>query len=155
MTLKQRISSFFLSLMAASLTFGIAAIPLTVHAATAKKSVVQKKTATKTSRAKRVTVSSVPGKDEKEFSVSTSRCLTKDMKALHEAMIKRMEADIHKAGDGYDDAVTAYRSNINIIWSAMEEPYCGYGSRGMTAVKRSYQKSVERTRATFLAAVKK
>lgn len=47
-----------------------------------------------------------------------------------------------------------YKMKMDTVWSAMAEPYCGYGSRGITAVKRSYTKSVEHIRAEFLKSVK-
>ena len=37
----------------------------------------------------------------------------------------------------------------------MFEPYCGYGSQGTTAVAHSFDKSVAKTNAKFLAAIKK
>ena len=103
----------------------------------------------------RVSVSAIRGKDEKNFDDPTSRCLTATMKSLHDKALKQMEADLTKVGDGHDAAVQTYRQNIDIIWSAMNEPYCGYGSRGVTAVEHSFQKSVDRTRSIFLAVTKK
>ncbi len=103
----------------------------------------------------RVSVSAIPGKDERNFADPTTRCLTPTMKNLHDKAVKQMESDITKAADTHDAAVQTYRQNIDIIWSAMSEPYCGYGSQGLTAVQNSFQKSVNRTRATFLAALKK
>jgi hypothetical protein len=36
----------------------------------------------------------------------------------------------------------------------MEQPYCGFGSEGLAAVKHSYNKSVDRIRLAFLAAAR-
>lgn len=83
-----------------------------------------------------------------------SRCLTAGMKSLHAGTVKTMEADIAKRGQGHSAAIETYREKIDIVWSAMEQPYCGFGSMGMTAVKHSYNKSVDRIRAAFLAATK-
>lgn len=47
-----------------------------------------------------------------------------------------------------------YKMKMDTVWSAMAEPYCGYGSKGIAAVKRSYTKSVEHIRAEFLKSVK-
>ncbi len=103
----------------------------------------------------RVSVSAIKGKDEKNFSDPTTRCLTPAMVTLHNKALKQMEADIEKAGSGHEAAIQKYRENLDIIWSAMSEPYCGYGSQGVTAVKSSFQKSVARTRDQFLASIKK
>ncbi len=43
-----------------------------------------------------------------------------------------------------------YKEKMDTVWAAMSQPYCGYGSRGIAAVKKSYIKSVERIRAEFL-----
>lgn len=119
-------------------------VPMEGFAATkAKKSVKYK-----------MTVSAIPGADEKSFDDATTRCLTPEMKALHAKTLAQVETDVKKKGDGHTDAVSTYKEKIDMVWSAMEQPYCGYGSRGMSAVKHSYLKSIERIRAEFLAAVK-
>lgn len=111
-------------------------------------------TAVKKTPTYRISISAIPGADEKNFDDAASRCLTKEMKALHAKTLARMEADLKVNGEGHEEAVSTYKDKIDIVWSAMEQPYCGYGSRGMTAVKHSYNKSIERIRAEFLAAVK-
>lgn len=115
-------------------------MPSGVHAATAAK------------KAKTwVSPSVIPGKDEKvAIADPTSKCLTKEMKALHAASVAQMEKDIKAAGDGHASSTATYREKVDIVWDAMHEPYCGYGSMGMTAVKKSYKKSVERIRQAFL-----
>ncbi len=106
------------------------------------------------SKAAELTVSAIPGADERDFEDTASRCLTPAMKALHANMVLRMEVDIERFGDAYPEEVALYRETLGVIWSAMEAPYCGYGSRGLVAVKKSYTKSVERARREFLKAVR-
>lgn len=65
-----------------------------------------------------------------------------------------MKTDVAKLGTDHPAAVSTYKQNLEIVWSAMEEPYCGHGSQGITAVKKSFNKSVDRLRAAFLAQVK-
>ena len=106
------------------------------------------------SKAAELTVSAIPGADERMFEDAASRCLTPAMKTLHANMVLRMEVEIERFGDAYPEEVAAYRETLGVIWSAMEAPYCGYGSRGLTAVKKSYTKSVERARREFLKVVR-
>lgn len=124
-------------------------VPVTSFAATKKAPAKTKKTATY-----KISISAIPGADEKSFDDATTRCLTKDMKATHAKTVSRMEADIKARGEGHTESVSTYKEKIDLVWSAMEQPYCGYGSRGMEAVKHSYTKSIERIRAEFLAATK-
>lgn len=84
-----------------------------------------------------------------------TRCLTKEMKLLNQRAVTQMAKDIQKFGTGHEAAVKLYREKLTIIWKAMSEPYCGYGSRGMRAVRGSFTKSVNKTRAQFLAATKR
>jgi predicted membrane-bound mannosyltransferase len=137
--------------MLVSGAFGLALVvaggmPSGVHAATvAKKAPVQKW----------VSPSVVPGKDEKvAIADPTSKCLTKEMTALHAATVAQMDKDIAAAGDRHASSTEMYREKVDIVWEAMHEPYCGYGSMGMKAVKKSYKKSVERIRQAFLLETK-
>lgn len=125
-------------------------MPTGVHATTAaKKASVTKKAKTW------VSPSVIPGKDEKvAIADPTSKCLTKEMKKLQAATVAQMEKDIDAAGDGHASSTEMYREKIGIVWEAMHEPYCGYGSMGLTAVKKSYKKSVERIRQAFLLEAK-
>ncbi len=93
------------------------------------------------------------GKDERTFVHPTSRCLTKAMSARNAAAVKQMESDIQKYPE-HANAIKIYREKLTLVWSAMSEPYCGYGSRGIAAVQKSFSKSVQRIRAEFLADVK-
>lgn len=124
-------------------------VPAEAFAATKK--VAQTKVA-KTK--KTITVSAIPGADEKNFDDTATRCLTKEMKTLHAKTLAQLEVDAKKKGEGHAAALTTYKDKIDTVWSAMEQPYCGFGSRGMVAVKHSYLKSIERIRAEFLAAAK-
>lgn len=83
-----------------------------------------------------------------------TRCLTKEMKLLHQRAITQMEKDVQQFGINNEAAVTLYRDKLTMIWGAMSEPYCGYGSRGLRAVRSSFSKSVNKTRAQFLSATK-
>ncbi len=119
---------------------------------TVKKKVVAAKT-TKKKTTYKMSVSQIPGADEKSFTNATTRCLTAGMIALHNQTVKTMDSDIAKR-PGHDAAAQTYRDKIDIVWSAMQQPYCGYGSNGLAAVKHSYDKSVVRIRDAFLAAAK-
>ena len=98
--------------------------------------------------------------DEKvDFTVVASRCVTKATKALRDKDVKQATKD----GEQYDvesdpemqKAFDIYLDGLDISWDAMQEPYCGYGSHGLEAAKKSYVKTVTRVRATFLAKAKK
>lgn len=120
--------------------------PSGVHAATAAKGVAVKTW---------VSPSVVPGKDEKvAIADPASKCLTKEMKALQAATVAQMDKDIKAAGDGHASSTATYREKVDIVWEAMHEPYCGYGSMGLAAVKKSYRKSVVRIRQAFLLETK-
>ncbi len=96
-------------------------------------------------------VSAIKGKDEKVFADSTSRCNTPEMRKLHASNVKLMNDDITKFGvKAGEQAVKDYQWKMDIIWDAMTEPYCGYGSRGVSAAKKSYQKSIARARSSFM-----
>lgn len=92
---------------------------------------------------------------------SSSRCLTADFKKLHDAALALAEKDINarKNADGaipasIQKAVDDYRKELDTAWQAMHEPYCGFGAFGTSAAKKSFQKTLDRGRANFLAAVK-
>ena len=97
-------------------------------------------------------VSITPGADERLFDNPDTRCLTAEMKQRHEDALKQMGKDIEKHGQGHEDAVKEYKEKIDILWSAMHEPYCGYGSQGMKAVKHSWDKTINNSRTAFLEA---
>ncbi|MDD5726247.1 MAG: hypothetical protein PHC53_02430 [Patescibacteria group bacterium] len=97
-------------------------------------------------------VSITPGADEKDYANPTTRCLTAEMKKRHDQVVAQMNKDIAKY-QGRDSAIKTYQKDIDILWSAMHEPYCGYGSYGMTAVKHSWDKTISHVRTEFLEAV--
>ena len=101
-----------------------------------------------------ISVSAIPAGDEKNFSNPVTRCLTPLMKGKQATAVKQMNGDVASHGKGHDAAVALYKEKLDILWSAMEQPYCGYGGYGMQAVEHSYDKSVERVRAEFLASAK-
>jgi hypothetical protein len=137
--------------------------PVTVSAATPVKKVAvvkKKKVVTKKKVISKKQVVQPAAKDLahavriQELADSTSKCNTPQMRKQHEMIKDKMEKDIEHAGSGHADAAKIYREKIALVWSAMEEPYCGFGSQGMSAVKHSYNKSVTRIRQEFLDAVK-
>ncbi len=101
-------------------------------------------------------VSAIKGADEKNFDNPASRCDTPSMRKLHAQNIGIMKQDIESLGDkAGEGAVKDYQWKLDVIWDAMTEPYCGYGSRGVSAAKKSYNKSIDRARGEFLASAKK
>ncbi|HEU0051184.1 MAG TPA: hypothetical protein VFQ60_03970 [Patescibacteria group bacterium] len=136
--------------------FLLTSLPVSAATKAPVKKVAVKKTAVKktTKKVSHITVSAIPGKDEKKFSNPATRCLTAGMNSLHDKAVQQMQADIKKAGAGYESAAKSYEDDIATIWAAMFEPYCGYGSRGIAAVQHSFEKSVAKTRARFMAALK-
>lgn len=88
---------------------------------------------------------------------TSSKCLTADVLSTHAANVKQMEKDIapYADMDEYQKAVQDYRDGMDVAWSAMLDPYCGFGAYGNKSAKKSYNKTVIRTRDAFLAQVKK
>ncbi len=85
-----------------------------------------------------------------------TKCVTASTEAMHAAATAQMQKDIaaHQADAKAADAISAYRKDLETAWEAMEAPYCGYGSSGPASAIHSYQKSVARIRAAFLAELK-
>jgi hypothetical protein len=153
--MKHRILSFLASLTLIS-TLGFVLAPISAEAALTKSAAKKKVTVVKKAAPKvKLSVAKISGVDEKEILVTTTRCLTKDMIRLNDKTTKLMETDIAKYGKQHPAAGQRYRERVELSWAAMAEPYCGFGSMGMTAVKHSYNKGVQRARADFLAATKK
>ena len=92
--------------------------------------------------------------DAKTAQPLASRCLTKEIKRVNGQAVLQMEKDISKSGADHEASVKTYREKMATIWAAMKEPYCGYGSRGMRAVRSSFMKSINKTRAQFLSSTK-
>ena len=101
-----------------------------------------------------MSVSSIPGADEHQIENPVSRCLTATMKAMNQKALAVMKTDVEKSGTGHPTAVATYKAKLDMVWSAMEQPYCGFGSLGLTAVKKSFLKSTDRIREAYLEAVK-
>ncbi len=104
--------------------------------------------------AKKVVVKKVVKADEKMFAEAPTRCLTPTMKSLYAQALKQMALDVQKTKPGYQEAIANYKKDLETVWSAMFEPYCGYGSNRLVAVQKSFQKSVIKTRARFQNALK-
>jgi len=99
-------------------------------------------------------VSITKGADEKQFANPVTRCLTKEITAMYQKAVAQSKKDIAGKGIGHEKAVQTYQDKLDISWDAMHEPYCGYGSYGLVAVKKSFQKSLNNARTQFLDGVK-
>jgi len=99
-------------------------------------------------------VSAIPAKDEKNFSDPVTRCNTAAMQALDKKAVNQMLADIKAAHADNSTAAKNYQYKLDLIWDAMLQPYCGYGGYGMTAVTKSFNKSITRARSAFLTEAK-
>lgn len=98
-------------------------------------------------------VSITKGADEKNFDNPTTRCLTKDIQVKYEAAKSQMDKDVAKYGQGKEHEIKSYKERVEDGWSAMHEPYCGFGSNGLGAVRHSLDKTFTRARADYLQAV--
>lgn len=90
-----------------------------------------------------------------------SKCNTPAIRKLHVQSLERAKKDaeqynVHEsdASAKLQEAYKTYAEGLEMVWEAMEEPYCGYGSHGVTAVRRSYEKSVNRLRTNFIKEAK-
>lgn len=94
-----------------------------------------------------VTTPSLPAK---------SACVTTETMKMHDGYVKQMEKDIapYAQNDLLQEAITSYKRGLDFAWEAMEDPYCGFGSYGSASAKKSYKKTIVRTRDNFLASVK-
>jgi hypothetical protein len=95
-------------------------------------------------------VSSIRGADEKNFADPETRCNTAEMQALNKQAINQMLADVKQRNAEGSQAAKTYQTKLDLIWTAMLQPYCGYGSNGIRAVRKSFAKSVNRARAAFM-----
>lgn len=101
-------------------------------------------------------------KDEKiTIQDPVSRCIAADFKKMYTDGLVLAEKDVLKWKDatGAVDArvKTAYDTYVQDIefgWQAMQEPYCGFGAFGVSAAKKSFQKTLTRARTAFLTATK-
>jgi hypothetical protein len=100
-------------------------------------------------------VSAIPAADERNFSNPVTRCNTPVMQALDKEAVNQMLVDIKTSHAENSQAAKNYQRKLDLVWEAMLQPYCGYGGYGMKAVSRSFNKSITRARAAFLAAAKR
>lgn len=106
------------------------------------------------------------GDEKVAITNASSRCNTPAMRAAHVKNLDRAKLDGKPFGLTFESASTTetlssvgeaykkYLTGLDLAWEAMEEPYCGFGAFGTTAAKKSYTKSVDRSRARFLSAAK-
>lgn len=94
------------------------------------------------------------GDEKKVIANPESRCNTASNKRAHDANLtqaKKDAATFHPDSDPrIEKLYKEYLTKLDIAWGAMEEPYCGFGAFGNTAAKKSYDKTVARTRSVFL-----
>ena len=85
-----------------------------------------------------------------------TKCVTTATEASHKSYQARLEADVapYAQNGNAAAAIKIYREGLDTAWEAMLQPYCGDGVYGVTPFVKSYAKSADRERATFLAAVK-
>ncbi len=99
------------------------------------------------------------GDEKKEIVNAASRCVTKEMIALHVKNEERAkkEAESFEVDEDSDleDNYQLYLMKLDIAWDAMQQPYCGFGAFGMSAARKSYDKTIERARTEFLTAAKR
>lgn len=100
-------------------------------------------------------------KDEKvAVENPTSRCNTPAMRQMHAKTVAQAIKEGDKLGitsttvSALGDAYRDYLKKVDLLWAAMEEPYCGFGAFGTSAAKKSYEKGANRSHDVFLQAVK-
>lgn len=86
----------------------------------------------------------------------TTKCVTATSKAKNTAAIARLEKDVapYVKDAKSAEAIQAYRDALTVAWSALEQPYCGYGNEGAASAIKSYGKSADRARVAFLDSMK-
>lgn len=95
--------------------------------------------------------------EPKKGEVPASLCITAETQKMHAGTVATYEKDIaaYKDNAAAQAAIAAYKEKVDAAWSALEQPYCGYGSpTAIAATKKSYNKTVVRARSTFQEAVK-
>jgi len=144
-----------------SLFFVLAAfsVPSVAFAATTKKVVA--KVAPKKVVKKKVVIKKAYKDEHIAISNSASRCNTVAIRKMHDASIAQGVKDgktyqvTTSTKSAFGAAYATYTRGLVVGWEAMQEPYCGFGSMGVSAAQKSYQKTLTRLRTNFLAAVKK
>ncbi|MEO5927052.1 MAG: hypothetical protein ABIO72_00070 [Patescibacteria group bacterium] len=86
----------------------------------------------------------------------TTKCITATSKTKRVAAVDRLEKDVapYAKNEKSAAAVQAYRDTLEVAWSALEQPYCGYGKEGPASAIKSFGKSADRARLAFLDSVK-
>lgn len=85
-----------------------------------------------------------------------TKCITAKSKAANDTAIARLEKDVapYLKNDADVAAIKAYRDALTVAWSALEQPYCGYGAEGAASAIKSFGKSADRARTAFLDSIK-
>lgn len=85
-----------------------------------------------------------------------SKCLTAASESMRANGLTRLKQDIapYLADQKNSVAIQAYQDALTVAWSAMHEPYCGYGKEGAKSAIKSFGKSIDRARIAFLESVK-
>jgi hypothetical protein len=88
--------------------------------------------------------------------VPETLCVTAKTQDMHVAAEARLKKDIapYTSSTGALAAITLYRQELDNAWSAMLQPYCGFGKYGTASAVKSYQKSIDRARSAFISADK-
>ncbi len=95
--------------------------------------------------------------EPKKGEVPQSLCITAETTKMHDGTVATYEKDIapYKENAAAQEAIAAYKEKVDAAWSALAQPYCGYGSpSAMASTKKSYNKTVVRARTAFQEAVK-
>jgi hypothetical protein len=85
-----------------------------------------------------------------------TKCITAKSKAANDTAVARLEKDVapYLKTDADAAAIKAYRDALTVAWSALEQPYCGYGAEGAASAIKSFGKSADRARTAFLDSIK-
>jgi hypothetical protein len=83
---------------------------------------------------------------------ATTSCVTAATIHLHEAAMVQLNKDIAPYAENKEmqDAIKAYSSIVDISWTAMQDPYCGFGTYGAASGIHSFNKTVSQAREAFL-----
>lgn len=87
---------------------------------------------------------------------TASKCITTETKNLHATYTARMGKDVapYSENEKMFKAIAAYKAGLDIAWEAMNEVHCGSGNPGYASAKKSYTKTIDRSRSAFLTAAK-
>ncbi|MFZ2803630.1 MAG: peptidoglycan-binding protein [Patescibacteria group bacterium] len=84
-----------------------------------------------------------------------SSCVNATTNGLHASATAQYQKDIapYASSAGAQAAIQNYKTVLDDAWTAMTLPYCGYGAYGTASAVHSYQKTVARGRAAFVALI--